>query len=44
MRHDWMAWLHERDAPVLLLRLMQAVEAPDTTLYARWRRTTGQPL
>ena len=28
MRYDWMAWLHDRDAPVLLLSLMQAVDKP----------------
>ena len=43
MRHDGIAWLHERDAQVLLLSLVQAVEAPDARretlrrMVADWR-------
>jgi hypothetical protein len=50
MRHDWIAWLHERDAHVLLLSLMQAVEAPDATLemlrrlVADWRANAERAL
>jgi hypothetical protein len=50
MRHDWIAWLHERDAQVLLLNLMQAVEAPDATLetlrrlVAEWRANAVRAL
>ena len=50
MRHDWIAWLHERDAQVLLLSLMQAVEAPDAHLetlrrmVADWRANAIRAL
>jgi hypothetical protein len=50
MRHDWIAWLHERDTQVLLLNLMQAVEAPDATLetlrrlVAEWRANAVRAL
>ena len=50
MRHDWIAWLHERDAQVLLLSLVQAVEAPDVRLetlrrlVADWRANAVRAL
>jgi len=50
MQHDWIAWLRERDAQVLLLSLVQAVEAPDARLetlrrlVADWRANAVRAL
>jgi hypothetical protein len=30
--HDWISWLREHDAKVLLLTLVQEIERPDATL------------
>jgi hypothetical protein len=49
-RHDWIGWLRERDAQVLLLTLVQAVEDPTTSVHvlrqmvAGWRTNAHQAL
>ena len=48
--YAWLAWLHERDAHVLLLSLMQAIEAEHVPhamlrdMVAGWRRNAMKAL